>query len=844
MKLLATVREGYRADIDGLRALAVLSVVLFHIDKSWVPGGFIGVDIFFVISGFLITGNIAQEIERGSFKVTEFYRRRIRRIMPALSVVLLTCLLAGQILFLPDDMQDLAFSAIASQLSLANFYFLFSLDTGYFADDSALHPLLHLWTLGVEEQFYLLWPLALFAVGARGFNRVLIGALFVIAAASFIAAQLIAPEAPMTAYYMLPTRAGQLLAGALCYFLVRQRQSPTPFPGWSRELMGWGSLALIAASLIWIDESMPFPGILAIPVTLGSAGLLLTGSLGGSSLSRAFTFRPFVWIGLISYSLYLWHWPVLAFARYVTGELNLPQQALAFIVMVALSWMSFRWVEGPARRTRASFRRVFLTHFALPTAVLMLAVIGIRATDGLGVWTLNAGYTQRLAQLELDNLPSTASPFVCQGPYLDHDDVTLPACRINSLDEPRALLWGDSNAGHYVATVGAIAGELGFGFRNIAHSACPPLLEHAPEFANPRTADGCAQSIAATLEVLDQYPAVILAANWENHINQWGDRFLDEVSATVTQLRERDVDVLVIGRLPQLASVDHDCERKQLRLPFMDCGSRAVISRTRPDRVNAALRDVVVAAGARYVDFNDHLCQDGVCRGVQNGTMLYYNVGHLSQRGAEILGEAVIHDDAILSAFRPLVAISPSDMPAVPRGPAAEQLPSLINLLSPDIWSNDRAIQITGGLLFRDETETGYQSSYLTLAPGSLPASEARSLTVTAIFRRLDTSRPLLRVTTTGPDGRYDFILNAAGDGIDLRRGQPDAWTEQVDGDLIELTATIPFDPANSELRLDILPAVATGLSNEYTVAATGSIVLADIAIEYATTGSPAEPSP
>ena len=287
MKLLATVREGYRADIDGLRALAVLSVVLFHIDKSWVPGGFIGVDIFFVISGFLITGNIAQDIERGSFKVTEFYRRRIRRIMPALSVVLLTCLLAGQILFLPDDMQDLAFSAIASQLSLANFYFLFSLDTGYFADDSALHPLLHLWTLGVEEQFYLLWPLALFAVGARGFNRVLIGALFVIAAASFIAAQLIAPEAPMTAYYMLPTRAGQLLAGALCYFLVRQRQSITPFPGWSRELMGWGSLALIAASLIWIDESMPFPGILAIPVTLGSAGLLLVGSLGGSSLSLA-----------------------------------------------------------------------------------------------------------------------------------------------------------------------------------------------------------------------------------------------------------------------------------------------------------------------------------------------------------------------------------------------------------------------------------------------------------------------------------------------------------------------------------------------------------------------------
>ncbi|WP_417488817.1 acyltransferase family protein [Maricaulis sp.] len=848
MKLLATVREGYRADIDGLRALAVLSVVLFHIDKSWVPGGFIGVDIFFVISGFLITGNIAQDIERGSFKVTEFYRRRIRRIMPALSVVLLTCLLVGQILLLPEDMQNLTLSAIASQLFVANFYFLLSVDTSYFADETTLQPLIHLWTLGVEEQFYLIWPLALCAIGARRFNRILIGSLVLVAVASFIAAQMIAPEAPMAAYYMLPTRVGQLLAGALCYFFLQQIDPAQPFADRVRECVGWGSLALIVASLIWINQSMTYPGVLAIPVTLGSAGLLLIGNLGGSYVTRILTFRPLVWTGLISYSLYLWHWPVVAFARYFTGDLNLAGKGLALVVIFLLAWLSYRWVEAPFRVTRAGFRRVFLAHLVLPTVLIGLAFIGIRATHGFGFWQFNSGYVQRLAQLGPDNvpriLPSTASPFTCQGVHLDQTDVTLPACRINSVGEPNALLWGDSNAGHYVGTVRAIAERLGFSFRNIAHAACPPLLRHASDFANPRTADRCEQSVSATLEVLDAYQSIILAANWEHHLDHSGDRFLEELRGTLAELGARGLDVLVIGRLPQLSSVDHDCERKRLRVPFITCRNHGMVRRAAADEVNATIRALAEAAGARYVDFNDYLCPDGHCRSVIGEVNAYYNVGHLSQRGGELLGQAVINDNAILAAFRPIVAISPSDMPAIPGGQAADRLPSLIDLLLPDIWSNRRALPMTSGLMFRDESDTAYQSTYLTLAPGTLPASDARMLTVTTVFRRLDSSRPLLRIGTTAPAGRFDFIVNAQGDGVDLRRGQPETWTAQVDDDFIQLTATIPFDPANSELRLDILPAVATLLNDDYSVTATGSILLADFAINYATIGAPAEPSP
>ncbi len=844
MKLLATVREGYRADIDGLRALAVLSVVLFHIDKTWVPGGFIGVDIFFVISGFLITGNIAQDIERGSFKITEFYRRRIRRIMPALSVVLLTCLLAGQILFLPDDMQNLAFSAIASQLFVANFYFLLSVDTSYFSNDSSLEPLIHLWTLGVEEQFYLIWPLALCAIGAGGFNRILIGALILVASASFIAAQLIAPEAPMTAYYMLPTRAGQLLAGALCYFFLRQVETAPPLPDRIRELIGWGSLALILSSLILIKQNMTFPGVLAIPVTLGSAGLLLIGKLGGSYVTRALTFRPLVWIGLISYSLYLWHWPVVAFARYFTGDLSLIGKGLALAVMFLLAWLSYRWVEAPLRITHAGFRRVFLTYLVLPTALIGLALIGIRATHGFGFWQFNSGYVQRLAQLGPDTvpriLPSTASPFVCQGVHLDQADVTLPACRINSVGEPNALLWGDSNAGHYVGTVRAIAEKLGFSFRNIAHAACPPLLRHASDFANPRTADRCEESISATLEVLDAYQSIILAANWEHHLDHGGDRFLAELRATLAELRERGRDVLVIGRLPQLSSVDHDCERKRLRLPFINCSDHGMVRRRTVDQVNTTIRALAEDAGARYVDFNDYLCPDDRCRSIIGEARAYYNEGHLSQRGAELLGQAVINDETILAAFEPIIAISPTDIPTLDNSNARARAPSLVDISRPSLWSRQPTSLAASGLLFRDGSDMSFRSSHFTLAPLDLPESDAQAIVVTATFIRPVANRPMLRITTMNPDNRYDFLSGPGGEGLTQHRGNSDEWTVRADANTIQLTAAIPFQPGVSGLRFDILPAAALADDEAYSEAATGAVVLVDLAIQYAT----AQPAP
>src|SRR5690554_1450583 len=200
----------YRPDIDGLRAIAVLAVVFFHIDPSWVPGGFVGVDIFFVISGFLITGNILREVSSpGGFSWREFYRRRALRILPVLFCLVLVCLFVGHFLLLPDDLEDMSWSALSAVFSVPNIYFTYFLDVSYFADDSSLKPLLHLWSLGVEEQFYLFWPIILLLMVSRLSFRWVIAFTLLLLGMSFTVAEVLLTASPMFSYYMLPARAGE-----------------------------------------------------------------------------------------------------------------------------------------------------------------------------------------------------------------------------------------------------------------------------------------------------------------------------------------------------------------------------------------------------------------------------------------------------------------------------------------------------------------------------------------------------------------------------------------------------------------------------------------------------------
>src|SRR6185312_9819605 len=357
----------YRADIDGLRAIAVLFVVASHLHVAHFAGGYIGVDVFFVISGYLISSNIIPQIRAGSFSLAGFYVRRIRRIFPALIVMLaLTLPLAWRFLF-PTEMVEYAHSLLAAVFACSN-TLLWSWG-GYFASENELKPLLHTWSLGVEEQFYLLFPLCLLALtGLRkhAWIRTFICALATI---SFACAWFLTPRNPHAAFFNVGLRAWELMIGAI----LSQRYVPSPRRRISRELAAIIGLLAIVLPAILYTPNTTFPGLAALPPCLGAALVIAAGENGTSLPSRLLSLPPLVFFGLISYSLYLWHWPVQVFYNLrhlqtcAPGSCAEPMshtaQASIFLVSVAVATLSWRFVETPFRRRKDLFtpRRLVAT---------------------------------------------------------------------------------------------------------------------------------------------------------------------------------------------------------------------------------------------------------------------------------------------------------------------------------------------------------------------------------------------------------------------------------------------------------------------------------------------------
>ncbi len=335
----------YRGDIDGLRAIAVLSVVGFHAFPRALRGGFTGVDVFFVISGFLISGIIFEDLRRGRFSFVRFYARRFRRIFPALIVVLAACLVYGSLALAPDEFRELGKQAAAGAGFSSNI--LQWLQAGYFDEQATSKPLLHLWSLGVEEQFYIAWPMMLVAAYHRGWLfKYLCGALLLV---SFAINLVQTATSPSAAFYLPLPRFWELLLGALLAYRFRSAADaagPAADTGQWRSVAG---LALIGAGFILIDGERAFPGWWALLPTLGTA---LVISSPGAWLNRTLlSAKPLVFIGLISYPLYLWHWVLLTFARIANYGEELPRLwRIALIAASAvLAWLTYRWVEKPIR---------------------------------------------------------------------------------------------------------------------------------------------------------------------------------------------------------------------------------------------------------------------------------------------------------------------------------------------------------------------------------------------------------------------------------------------------------------------------------------------------------------
>lgn len=359
----------YRAEVDGLRALAVIPVILFHAGFNSFSGGFVGVDVFFVISGYLITSIILTELESNKFSILNFYERRARRILPVLFFVMLVCIPFAWLWLMPLDLKDFFQSIIAVATFSSNI--LFWLESDYFDTAAELKPLLHTWSLAVEEQYYIFFPLFLMFLWGQG-KRVIISALLVIFLLSLSLAQWAAFNAPTANFYLLPTRGWELLIGVFAAFYLNQQTAKWMLPKLNNLLSSLG-LLLIFISVFIFDSSIPFPSVYALVPTIGTV-LIIVFAQEGTWVQRFLSNKLFVGVGLISYSAYLWHQPIFALVKYRSfTEPSHGLMLLLCIAVVLLSYLSWRFVEIPFRNKQAYSRRFIFASGGVLTALFVVA---------------------------------------------------------------------------------------------------------------------------------------------------------------------------------------------------------------------------------------------------------------------------------------------------------------------------------------------------------------------------------------------------------------------------------------------------------------------------------------
>ncbi len=500
--------QTYRREIDGLRAVAVLGVLLNHINPRVLPGGFVGVDVFFVISGFLITSIVARDLDHGRFSFSHFYSRRARRLIPAATVVAATSLALGYLLFLPKDFKDLGASVVAYTAMCSNFLFWRWGD--YFAGQHKIWPLLHTWSLGVEEQFYLAYPFILWAISgwARSKRLLLLATLL---AASFAISVYQTKHDVRSAYFLLPSRAWELLAGAICAVVPIQNFGA----GWLRFGMPFLAAAGVFLPMALYGEKTAFPGLAAITPVLATVAVIRHTAVHDGWLKRGLSLGFLVEVGRMSYSLYLWHWPLLMFAKYPwSAKPETYPAAIPYVVgavSMGIAWISYRYVETPGRTVNLPDRGVLFTA-AAASVVIAAAGLAVHAKRGAP-----------------SRLPEAAVRFAA-GEHDMNPDQVRTAClpnreiRSGSLErigaespgqKPTFVLFGDSHADALVPLFDKVAKA--YGETGIALCRCGSFPLPNSGIIN-RTMDHEFPEAAVERLEREKIPCVVIAAFWAAHL--------------------------------------------------------------------------------------------------------------------------------------------------------------------------------------------------------------------------------------------------------------------------------------------------------------------------------------
>ncbi|CCV15116.1 acyltransferase family protein [Mesorhizobium sp. STM 4661] len=633
----------FRPDIEGLRALAVSGVIAFHFGLSDLPGGFTGVDIFFVISGYLITGQLLREIDdTGRLDLWRFYARRARRLLPASLFVILATLVAGYFILAPEEQSLYSKGAMFASAYAINFWLIrWSFD--YFAPDAANNPFIHFWSLSVEEQFYLAWPaLLLLAAWLRPGRRAAILVIGLAGVVSFAVCAWLTEISQPWAFYFSPLRAWEFAAGGLATMAPAGFWRQRPQLG---AACGWLGLALIAGAYLIFSEDAPFPGVMALVPVAGAVLLLLSGSGNmQKGPSAVLSLPPLQWLGKLSYSLYLWHWPVIVYAAMMVPELSLADRLGCLALTLALSIFTYNFIENPIRRNgwlMANAAR------ALVPAVLLTGT-GVAAAYANARLAVHDIDPQQRIIAESAALPSTARAGGC---ILDFEDVTPKPCVFGPRNaEGSIALFGDSHADHWSTPLIAAAEKHNYRVLTWLKSSCRASQLTIWVTKLKRDYTECDQWRAQSIkEIIAARPSLVviseiaLASSRKMSPNAKVSDSQDAewragLRATIEAFSQAGLKVAFIRDVPFNDEQVDTCVARALwrgQTPSLCDQTRAYAAN---DAAAAVERDIVRSIpNASYVDMTDQFCDAQTCRVFIGGRLAYRDRHHMATPFARTL---------------------------------------------------------------------------------------------------------------------------------------------------------------------------------------------------------------
>ncbi len=635
----------YRADIDGLRALAVLLVVAYHAGFGTVSGGFIGVDVFFVISGYLITSILIKDLETSSFSIVSFYERRIRRIIPALYATIILCFVFAFYFYLPAELEDFGKSALATIGFVSNI--LFWMQAGYFDTSPDLKPLLHTWSLAVEEQFYIFFPILLYLLQRYFKSRyaVIVFSIFVFSLALSVMGRIRYPSAT---FFLAPTRAWELLTGSLLAIGI--------IPGLksriANEAIMLAGLVMIMAAALLFDYATAFPGYAALLPCIGAGLIIHSGGKSPLFAKKLLANKLMVHIGRSSYSLYLIHWPVFTFSSYFMGRaLNAAEASLAIAAIIALAFASLHVIENPVRSRKVLLSRKSLFIFTLLSSLTLAGSAGLVIySKGLPQRFENIGQLQKMKDSHIRD----GCVDIRQGDYKKEK------CSFGSAQETEKefLVWGDSHAYALLPAIDSIAKQANVKGWLASNSGCPPLLG----ITLPRDQDpfACAEKNREILDTVNNGTIVFLVARWpyydrKSPINGEGPAWLSEhmtravseeenlrsletgLRDTIQALTDKKAHIVLVGPGPEFGQ---DVPSNYFRFGReIHIERRAYEERIR--RTASILHKLSEETGAAYMNpYIDTLCDENQCRANEQSEVFFFDNDHLSLEGAARVRDA------------------------------------------------------------------------------------------------------------------------------------------------------------------------------------------------------------